>query len=80
MHIRNLVGEQLRVWEVMEVCRVCFMVSVDAHDLGSTWWGSKAQYVLQWADSPVLCIGGLSILSEFARGHRPFSLSNQSCN
>lgn len=46
----------------MEVCRVCFMVSVDAHDLGSTWWGSKAQYVLQWAESPELCVGGLFYL------------------
>lgn len=62
MRIRNLVGEQARVWGVMEVCRVCFMVSMDAHDLGSTWWGSKAKYVLQWADSPELRIGGLFYL------------------
>lgn len=46
----------------MEVCRICFMVSVDAHDLGNTWWGSKAQFVLQWADSSDLCMGGLFYL------------------
>lgn len=78
MHIRNLVGEQYgELWKFVGFVLWCLWMLVTWGTLVgdqrlSLFCNGLAVLICVWEDC--------SILSEFAGGHRPFSLSNQSCN